>query len=268
MHWRTSPLLTKLVRYTRLGLITDVDGTISHLVDDPDSARITPRSRELLAGLRDRIALVAALSGRSARDVQAIVDLPGVQFVGNHGMEWWRDGQIEIAPAAAKYRPSLEAVVDAVRAQRVPGVFVEDKGVTLAVHYRRAADPAATAERLAGLLSEIAGAHHLKLSQGNMIFELRPPVEINKGSAFRRLIEIHHLDAAVYLGDDTTDLDALRMARQLRDSSVCWAVGLGVASDHIPPALPTTADLMLSDIQEVETFLAWLLSNASRASST
>jgi trehalose 6-phosphate phosphatase len=268
MHWQTSPLLTELVRYTRLGLVTDVDGTISHLVDDPDAARITPRSRELLAGLRDHIALVAALSGRSARDVQAIVDVPGIQLVGNHGMEWWQDGRIEIAPAAAEYRPALEAVVGAARAQHIPGVFVEDKGVTLAIHYRRAADPAATAERLAGLLSEIAGAHHLKLSQGNMIFELRPPVEINKGSAFRQLIETHHLDAAVYLGDDTTDLDALRMARQLRDSGVCWAVGLGVASDHVPPALPTTADLMLSGIQEVETFLAWLLSIASRASST
>jgi trehalose 6-phosphate phosphatase len=268
MHWQTSPLLTKLIRYTRLGLITDVDGTISHLVDQPDAARITPRSRELLAALRDRITLVAALSGRSARDVQTIVDLPGIQLIGNHGMEWWRDGQIEIAPSAAEYRPALEAAVKAVRAQQVPGVFVEDKGVTLAIHYRRAADPDAVAEWLAGLLSKIAGAHHLKLSQGNMIFELRPPVEINKGSAFRQLIEIYHLDAAVYLGDDTTDLDALRMARQLRDSGTCWAVGLGVASDHIPPALPATADLMLSGIQEVETFLAWLLSNASRASST
>ncbi len=268
MPWQTSPLLTKLVLAARLGLITDVDGTISHLVDQPEAARITPRSRELLAALRDRLALVAALSGRSARDVQAIVDLPGIQLIGNHGMEWWRDGQIEIAPAAAEYRPALEVAIEAVRAHHVPGLFVEDKGVTLAFHYRRTADPAAVAAWLADLLRDIAGAHRLKLSQGNMIFELRPPVEINKGSAFRQLIEIHHLDGAVYLGDDTTDLDALRMARQLRASGVCWAVGLGVASDHVPPELPITADLMLSGIQEVETFLAWLLSNASRASST
>jgi hypothetical protein len=82
------------------------------------------------------------------------------------------------------------------------------------------------------------------------------------------LIETYHLDAAVYLGDDTTDLDALRMARQLRDSGACWAVGLGVASEHVPPAMPATADLMLSGVQEVETFLGWLLSNAARASST
>ncbi len=268
MHWQTSPLLTELIRYMRLGLVTDVDGTISLLVDQPDAARLTPRSRELLAALRDHITLVAALSGRSARDLQTIVDLPGIQLIGNHGMEWWRDGQIEIAPAAAGYRPALEIAIEAVRAQQIPGVFVEDKGVTLAFHYRRAADPAAAAEWLAGLLAEIAGAHHLKLSQGNMIFELRPPVDINKGSAFRQLIETYHLDAAVYLGDDTTDLDALRMARQLRDGGVCWAVGLGVASDHTPPAMLTAADLMLSGVQEVETFLDWLLSNASRASST
>jgi trehalose 6-phosphate phosphatase len=263
MHWKSSTLLTKLVSYSRLGLITDVDGTISPIVDQPDAARVTPRCRELLQALQRHLALVAVISGRAARDVQAMVDLAGVQIVGNHGLEWWRDGQVEIAPAAAAYRPALEAAAAAVHSHLVPGMFVEDKGATLSIHYRQSANPAAAAERLAVLLPEIAGEHNLKVFRGNMIFELRPPVGIDKGSAFRQLVEIHRLDAAVYLGDDTTDVDALRMARRLRDTETCYALGLAVESDHMPPALREQADLLLSGVQDVEVFLAWLLNASS-----
>jgi trehalose 6-phosphate phosphatase len=263
MHWKSSTLLTKLVSYPRLGLVTDVDGTISPIVDRPDAARVTPRCRELLQALQRHLALVAVISGRAAQDVQAMVDLAGVQVVGNHGLEWWCDGQVEIAPAVAAYRPALEAAAATVHTHLVPGMFVEDKGATLSIHYRRTADPAATADRLAALLPEIAGEHNLKIFRGNMIFELRPPVGIDKGSAFRQLVEKHQLDAALYLGDDTTDVDALRMARRLRDSATCYALGLGVESDHMPPALRDQADLLLSGVQDVEAFLAWLLNASS-----
>jgi trehalose 6-phosphate phosphatase len=263
MHWSTSPLLTNLVKHARLGLITDVDGTLSPIVDQPDAAQITPRCRALLRDLVHHLALVAVISGRAARDVQAMVDLPGVQVIGNHGLEWWHDGQVEIAPAATAYRPALEAAAAAVRARLVPGMLVEDKGATLSIHYRQTSDPAAAADRLAALLPAIASAHNLKVFRGNMIFELRPPVGIDKGSAFRRLIERHRLDAAVYLGDDTTDVDALRMARRLREDGACYALGLGVESDHMPPALRDQADLLLSGVQDVEAFLAWLLKASS-----
>jgi trehalose 6-phosphate phosphatase len=263
MHWKSSTLLTKLVSYPRLGLVTDVDGTISPIVDQPDAAQVTPRCHELLRGLQRHLALVAVISGRAAHDVQVMVDLAGVQVIGNHGLEWWQDGHVEIAPAAAAYRPALEAAAAAVHNHLVPGMFVEDKGATLSIHYRQTADPLASAERLAALLPEIAREHNLKVFRGNMIFELRPPVGIDKGSAFRQLVETHRLNAAVYLGDDTTDVDALRMARRLRDSGTCYALGLGVESDHMPPALRDHADLLLSGVQDVETFLAWLLNESS-----
>lgn len=241
-----------------------MDGTISHLVERPDEARITPRSRELLQALQPHLALIAVISGRAARDVRRIVDLPGVEMIGNHGMEWWRDGQIVIAPEALAYRPALLAAAETIRAQHIPGLFIEDKGVSVSFHYRHTPDPAATADRLAALLPEIADG--LSLFRGSMIFELRPPVGINKGTAFRQLVEQHELDAAVYLGDDTTDLDAVRMARHLRESGACYALGLGVESDHIPPTLHDQADLLLSGVQDVEAFMAWLLSAVSASS--
>ncbi|MBN2302837.1 MAG: trehalose-phosphatase [Anaerolineae bacterium] len=268
MHWKNalSTTLKTLTAHDRIGLVTDVDGTISPIVPHPDDAQVTPRSRELLAALQSRLALVAVISGRAAGDVRDRVGLPELVYVGNHGLEWWRDGQITLAPAAAQYRPALDAVIRALDGQIAAGMQVEDKGATLSIHYRRAADPPAVAEQFAPILREVAAAHDLALFQGRMVFELRPPVEINKGSAFGQLVEQYRLDAAVYLGDDTTDADALRLARTLRESGRCYALGLGVESDDMPAVVRASADLLLSGIQDVESFLAWMLSAASASS--
>ena len=73
MYWQaaTSTLLEPVVSSARVGLVTDVDGTISPIVNHPDAAQVTPRSRALLADLRSHLALVAVISGRSAADVGA-----------------------------------------------------------------------------------------------------------------------------------------------------------------------------------------------------
>lgn len=269
MHWQTatSTLLHSVTTSARVGLATDVDGTISPIVDHPDAAQVTPRSRALLDALRSRLALVAVISGRAAADVRDRVGVPGLVYVGNHGLEWWADGRIEIAPGAAAFRPALEAALDAIRAEQVPGIVVEDKGATVSVHYRQTADPAAVSARLAPVLQDIVSGHGLRLFQGRMVFEIRPPVDVNKGSAFYDLIIRYRLDAALYLGDDATDADALRMARRLREDGVCYAVGVGVESENMPPAVRKSADLLASGIQDVEAFLSWLL-NACSASST
>ena len=268
MHWQTATttLLQSLTSHDRLGLVTDVDGTISQIVDQPDAAQITPRSRDLLRALHGQLALVAVVSGRGVADVRRMVGLPELAYIGNHGLEWWRDGQVSVAPNAQAFRPALEAAIHALHAHTVPGMIVEDKIATISVHYRQTADPTATAAALAPVLEQIAAEQQLSLFQGRMIFELRPPVDTNKGSAFRQLVEQHDLGAAIYIGDDTTDVDALRMARELRDTAQCYALGLGVESEHMPAAVREHADLLIAGVHDVEAFLAWLLSAASASS--
>ncbi|MBN1681197.1 MAG: trehalose-phosphatase [Anaerolineae bacterium] len=269
MYWQdaTASLLHTLTGHNRLGLITDVDGTISPIVNQPDAAQVTPRSRDLLRALHGHLALVAAISGRAASDVQARVGLPELVYVGNHGLETWINGQVALAPAAAAYRPALEAALAAVRRQQLPGMLVEDKGATASVHYRQTADPPATAAAFTPVIESIAAQHDLRLYHGRMVFELRPPIDVNKGTAFVQLVTDHQLDAAVYLGDDTTDADALLAAQRLRADGSCFAVGLGVESEHTPQAVRDSADLFVRGVQDVETFLSWLL-NTAIASST
>lgn len=270
MNWQITAgdALDTLLRQPRIGLVTDVDGTISPIVADPDAAQVTPRARELLAALRPRLALVAAVSGRAAADVQARVGVPGLVTVGNHGLEVWAEGASRPAPEAACFRPALEAARAALDAALLPGMQVEDKTVTLSVHYRQTADPDATEAAFLPVAQTVADANGLRLHRGKMVFELRPPLQIDKGTAFRRLVEEYALSGAVYLGDDSTDADALRAARALRASGACYALAVGVESDdETPVSVREASDILVPGVPGVEDFLARLL-NAVSASST
>ena len=127
--------------------------------------------------------------------------------------------------------------------------------------------PSATAERFQPVALAAAEDNGLRLFHGRRVFELRPPIDIDKGSALRRLIATHALESALYMGDDTTDVDALIAARELRNEGGCYALGVGVESEGTPELVLEAADLLVSDVSGVEGLLAWVL-NARRASST
>jgi len=268
MNWKNAKdELLQAVDRPRLGLITDVDGTLSPIVDVPDEARVTPRNLELLVELRAQLTLTAVVSGRSAEDVYQRVGLPGLVYVGNHGMEQWQDGEVIISPAPAAYRDNLSAAEHEIRQVLIDGMRFEDKGATLSVHYRQTADPERVARALTPSMRSIADRHDLHLTQGRMVFEFRPPVEIDKGTAFEGLVKSYRLEAAFYLGDDTTDVAVLLSARRLRESGQCLAYGLGVESQGTPQAVLTEADFLVQEVAGVESFLGWL-SKARMASST
>jgi len=268
MYWKNAKdKLLQAIDKPRLGLITDVDGTISPIVDVPDEARVTPRNLELLAKLQSHLTLTAVVSGRAAQDVYQRVGLPRLVYIGNHGMEKWQDGKVIVSPTAAVYRDNLSAAIPEVRQILIDGMRFEDKGTTLSVHYRQTNNPEQIAKKLAPSMQSIADKHGLHLTQGRMVFEFRPPVEIDKGTAFEDLAKSHQLDAAFYLGDDTTDVAVFLSARRLRESGQCLAYGLGVESQGTPQAVLTGADYLVQEVAGVESFLDWL-SMARMASST
>jgi trehalose 6-phosphate phosphatase len=117
------------------------------------------------------------------------------------------------------------------------------------------------------LIERLSRENGLTCFEGKMLFEVRPALDVNKGTAFARLIDEYTLDAAIYIGDDVTDADALRIARHLRSVGLCWAVGIGVESEDTPTAVQESADVLVSGVSGVEAFMDWL-SNALSASST
>lgn len=270
-HWRDlcDNTLQDWLSNERLGIITDMDGTISPIVPHPTQAYPTPQNRRLLEALNERFALVAVVSGRSAEDVRQRVGLPQLVYVGNHGIERWHNdgngGYVEVAPAVNPYLTHLQQIKTAIEAIAPSGVWVEDKRVTLSIHYRAHPNPLQFREEFLPQMMTLTQTYHLSLFEGRNIFEVRPPVNVDKGTIFAQLIEEYALSAAIYLGDDVTDADALQMAKTLNHQKRCHALGVAVlAKDgNTPQAVLSSADMIASSVDDVGDLLAWLLSASS-----
>lgn len=263
-HWQDAiTILEKLFEYERIGLITDMDGTISPIVPVPSEAAPTKRNQDLLAQLDEQLTLVAVVSGRAVADVRERVDLPQLVYAGNHGLERWQNNTIMLSPLAKPYRPNLEAAVTDIEAIKPDGMWIEDKQATLSVHYRHVENPNEVTKTYQARFEKIAEQNDLRLFQGRMIFELRPPIDVDKGTVFKQFVEEYALDAALYIGDDTTDADALKMAQHLRKEGDCYALALGVESEETPEVVTASSDVMLSGVSDVEDFFDWLSKAAS-----
>lgn len=268
MNWRneTAGLLRPLAETPRLGVVCDLDGTLSHITARPQDAQISPRNLELLTAFQDCAALVAVVSGRSAADLVRRVGLQDVTYIGNHGLEQWMNGQVVPVEEARIYDRHIADILAEIRPHMMPGMQIEDKVITASIHYRQSPDPEAVEQVFLPLIEQAAQVHQLRFFRGRKIFELRPPLEIDKGTALQKLVDEHQLGAVVFLGDDNTDAHALAMARELRAQNGCYAVGLGVESDATPESVLASADVLASGVDDVEAFLEWLLT-ARKASS-
>jgi trehalose 6-phosphate phosphatase len=255
------------------GLFSDVDGTLSAIAPSPESAVLLPGAAETLDHLRQVFDVVAVVSGRSAADTRRLVGLPSITYLGNHGLERLDPqalgahdaDQLHILPDAEHYLADINTALDdaeAMLAPRYPGLRVERKGVTGSIHVRGTADPDAAEEAVARALMAIAVPRGLRVTRGKRVVELRPPVDVDKGSAIAGLIHARGLRAAIYLGDDRTDLDAFRALHHLTAQGNFLGVAVAVLHAEAPPELAAEADITLSSVEHVPALLAWLAAQA------
>ncbi|MCJ7717632.1 MAG: trehalose-phosphatase, partial [Anaerolineales bacterium] len=206
IHWKYAQdsILAKLIQFPRLGLVTDVDGTISPIVAHPEEAKISTNIKNLLSGLSTNLFLVGVISGRAVEDIVHRVGVSDLIYIGNHGFERWTNGESVIHPQAAQFRLALEAAMEDIRLllELRAGMYIEDKGATISIHYRQSQSQKFVNDKDKPKIQAIAKRHQLVFSEGRMVYELRPPIKINKGTAFEKIVEEHKLDAALYIGDD------------------------------------------------------------------
>lgn len=231
----------------RSAILTDVDGTIAPIVIDPGTAAVPERTRELLRSLAERYGLVGCLSGRRALDARRIVGLDQLAYSGNHGFELLLPGEDEVRPD-----PSLDGHegdaprfvdgLDRSELERV-GIRIEDKGAIVGLHWRGAENEGA-AESLAHEIAAEAEWQGLVPHHGRKVLEIRPNVAVNKGIAVAALIPARPVDAALYGGDDRTDVDAFVALRTLREDGQLRATAcIAVASEESPPEVSEEADV-------------------------
>jgi trehalose 6-phosphate phosphatase len=243
------------------GFFTDCDGTISRIAPRPELATIAGPCRGALASLSRRLALVAIVSGRGAGDVKRLVGVPGIVYVGNHGLEIWRGDGPEPVPGAQGFVEPVQRALAELADQLgpLPGLVFENKGLTASIHYRLTEDHATVRLAILHALRQSPGASQLRITEGRKVVELRPPLSIDKGSAVVSLAEGNALRAAMYLGDDTTDVDAFRALKEWSRRTGNPSLAVGVAADD-SVAVAVEADLRLSGVDEVEELLRALSS--------
>jgi len=234
----------------RAAILCDIDGTLAPIVADPEAAAVPGEARAVLRELATRYRAVACVSGRRAGTARRMVGLDELTYAGNHGLELLRPGDREprMHPALGERSDAAAAFVGRLERSELElaGVRFEDKGPIQSLHWRGVPDEA-RAERLAGELAERATAEGLIAHFGRKVLEIRPLADVHKGVAARALIEDSGATAALFAGDDRTDLDGFAALRGLeREGALERAVCVGVASADGPVEIRERADLVVT----------------------
>ena len=234
-------------------LCVSYDGTLTHFAATPEGASLSPQMDRVLQALAAHDSLTLAIfSGRDRADLQSRVNLPGVIYVGNHGLEISGPGQLFVEPGAAARTQALQAVADSLATQLEPihGAGVEFKGLTVSVHFRNLPNEQWEDVRHSVHATLASGSYPFVLTTGEQVFEIRPRVDWNKGSAVTWILEQLSQQGKpdtlpIYVGDDPTDEDAFAAVPQ---GITVKARGAG----------ETAAHYTLEGPAEVRRFLEWV----------
>jgi len=258
--------LARRLAGTPLLVALDIDGTLAPIAPTPDAAAVPVATRAAIARLVVLTGVhVALVTGRAAADGKRMVGLDNTWIIGNHGFERIdTHGMMAVDPRIERYGPDIGAAAAALTARLgdISGVIVENKRWTLSVHYRLV-DRALLA-RVENEAEAVARQLSLRCIVGKQVIELRPPVDVNKGTALLDLARslgivgaasaAERVGAVLYVGDDRTDEDAFRLLRAARPDNVTIHVGGGT----LATGEQTAAELLVPDTHAVLELLVWL----------
>jgi trehalose 6-phosphate phosphatase len=200
------PVLDRFGRSNVL-LAFDFDGTLAPIVRDPAAATMRASTRALLLALAVQRPCVV-ISGRRRADVaRRVRGVRVAEIIGNHGIEPWL-ATARLRREVQRWTPLLDA-----RLARVAGVRIEEKGFSIAVHYRLAVDRARARAAIRAAASGIGG---MRVVGGKQVLNLLPVGAPDKGTAFVQALARLGCRRAVYVGDDTTDEDVFALGQPSR----------------------------------------------------
>lgn len=208
------------------GLVCDFDGVLSPIVTDPTASAMPAQVASAIGRLARHLGFVAVISGRPLAFLRERVPVPGIPLLGSYGIEQLRHGQPHLAPAAREWVPKAREAYDQLKEHFADwrGVRVEEKAVSVAVHWRQAEDAEAASAEIRRVTAAIGTATGLRVEPGKLVSELRPPIDVDKGSTMAALLAEERPEVIAYAGDDLGDIPALRAVRE--------AGGYALVVDH------------------------------------
>lgn len=243
-------------------LCLDYDGTLVPIAVEPRLARLDDSVRVLLQQASCLVP-VAIVSGRSLDEVKRLVGLQGLIYAGNHGLEIASNGFQFVADLPDDWRKrilDLAAGLGPVLAE-FKGAWLEDKGLTLSIHYRRIAPESVSGfqARVREVVSPLIEEGQVRMTSGKAVFEIRPPTDWDKGKAVRYLLSRPELCGRVpiYIGDDETDEHVFR---EIGESGI--TIHVGADDDYVGRARYRVRHT--GDVQAFIGFLVQAWSTAKR----
>ncbi|MCR4337240.1 MAG: trehalose-phosphatase [Candidatus Omnitrophica bacterium] len=212
-------LLKKENPKRQLLLLLDFDGTLTPIAETPAHAILSQKTRGLLKKLAARRDItLGVISGRGLKDVQAKVGIKNIIYAGNHGFEIRGPG-IRFDRINRSQKKVMQEIHKKLvqKFSDIPEIFLEDKGITLSLHYRRV--PVKMRPRVSRIFHQICNPYlqenKIKIGRGKKVFEVRPPVDWGKGRAVEWLLKRSRNKKVwpIYIGDDQTDEDAFEVLR-------------------------------------------------------
>ncbi len=236
-----------------LGLVFDIDGTLSPIAPTPDEAQLYPGVASLLEQAREH-AHVAIMTGRALDDGAAMVNIDDIAYIGSHGLEWSNglpaSHPVRVAPEAFAYLNPGRALLDLAERElaTLPGIIIERKRIGGTIHYRLCFDSDQARRAILDLLEEPARRANMRLDEGKRAIEVRTPLAINKGQALLRFMLRFGLRGMLFAGDDHTDLAAVLEIERLRQHGMD-ALAITVQHNDTPPELLAHADITVHGVE-------------------
>jgi trehalose 6-phosphate phosphatase len=243
-----------LDRPQRAAILSDFDGTLAPIVDDPGAAVALAGTTEVLSRLAARFAVVGVISGRPVSYLLDRLAPVADRLIlrGVYGLERADRGQVSEQEGLDGWRSALGQVADRAERDAPAGVGVERKGLAVTLHVRNAPAAAAWMERFA---ATVAADHGLATHAGRLSVEIRPPVDTDKGTVVEELAA--GMEAVCFLGDDRGDLPAFAALADLRHAGAT-TLAVAVSSPEAPPELFDRADLVVDGPAEAQALLRQL----------
>lgn len=240
-------------------LLTDFDGTLTAICERPNLAVLSEEARQILLKIsHDKSFFLGIITGRSLRQIKKLVNIPGILYAANHGIELEGPGIHFRSTEAKKARCNLWNVYMRLftTLRHIEGVYLEDKGYTVSLHYRlvkKKNDVEYVKKTITHAMQPYLDMKTLSLNTGKMVYEILPPVKWSKATTIQWLLtnyfplSVGGDSLLIYLGDDNADIEVFNT---LKDEELTIFVG--------SPSTTTTADYFVNSPEEVRVFLEYL----------
>ncbi|CAH0561445.1 unnamed protein product [Brassicogethes aeneus] len=248
-------VLTKYMNNTKnLALLLDYDGTLTPIVNQPDMAVIPEETKAILERLSNVNTLfMAIISGRAVDNVKNLVGIDNIHYAGNHGYEIMApDGSKYLHEIPTEYKKKMRDMVEELNAKASDnGAWVEDKIYSITYHFR--AVPKVQQSQYLENAKKIMEPYGFHVSQAHYGLEAKPPIKWDKGEATLKILNENFSGdwkksvKAIFIGDDTTDEDAMRVLKG-------HGLSFRIAADG---DVDTCADYVLSNLDPVMVILRW-----------